>query len=429
MSNILFAWELGGNIGHLAKQLMIARSLQQRGHCCSFAVRDVSTAFTLFAADNFEINQAPFYFDPAGESQLLISFADILSVNGFEPFETLRLLVEEWHALFVRTSPDVVITEFSPIAVLAAKLHGKSVLRIDNGFGSPPDQQPFPSFRPWIATSSGQIFESEQKLLENINQLCGHLRHSPFKSLQDMLSTEVDLLTTVPELDHYPVRNYGMYVGPLFNLADGVKVEWSQSDRSRIFVYLRNFDGLEFVLRTLDDNSLDVIAVLPGIDENIAVRYAGRFFQIFKEPVFLPDILPHTDIAITNGGHGLASLFMMKGIPMIVIPQMLEQLMTANNIERLGIGLSVNHDQVPKSFVQTLARLFLDDSLRKQAIKLSQKYADYDQNPVLENISDTIEGVMRRKYNTSLTLKNSWSLPYDCLPGREATIMKSVPTV
>ena len=308
-------------------------------------------------------------------------------------------------------------------------------VRIDRGASRHPpapnnrSSRPISSFRPWLGISSEQVLASEMKLLENINQLCGHLRHSPFKSLQDMLSTEVDLLTTVPELDHYPVRNAGMFVGPVFNLSDGIKVEWSQSDRSRIFVYLRDFDGLEFVLKTLNDPSLDVIAVLPGIDENLSVRYAGEFFQIFKEPVFLPDIMPQTDIAITNGGHGLASLFMLRGIPMIVIPQILEQLMTANNIERLGIGISVNHDQVLKSFAQALARFFIDDSFREKAIKLSLKYADYDQNLVLENISDTIEGVMRRKYNTSLTFKNSWSLPYDCLPGGEATLMKSVPTV
>ena len=41
MARILIAWELGANLGHLLRQLMIARELRRRDHQVLFACRDL----------------------------------------------------------------------------------------------------------------------------------------------------------------------------------------------------------------------------------------------------------------------------------------------------------------------------------------------------------------------------------------------------
>lgn len=423
MSNILFAWELGGNLGHLAKQMMIARALRQRGHRCLFAARDVAVASTLLTNNGFEFVQAPFHCTPEGEAKVLTSYADILSVNGFGTPELLSGLVHAWFVLLERFRPEVIVIEYSPTVLFAAKLTGIPMIQIDTGFGYPPNEVPFPNFRPWLGITATEQFATEQALLATVNTVCSRLGGTPFSSLQQMLTTGTDLLATVPELDHYQGRRFGCYVGPLFNISDGCEAFWPEKSGSRIFVYLRPFDGLEVVLKALSERSLVIIAVIPGIDAQLAAKYSCKRFQIIANPVQMSGILPVTDIAITHAGHGLASACVQFGVPMLLIPQMIEQLMTTQNLERLGVGIRVNHDQVAEKFAQGLDRLLTEQTFRKNARTLASKYEVYDQEKVLENMADTIEGIINRKTTISLKHNCSYSLPISCLPGTPTELL------
>lgn len=52
------AWELGGNLGHVAVMLAVARELRARGHGVVFALRDLTHA-GLIARDKFAFFPAP----------------------------------------------------------------------------------------------------------------------------------------------------------------------------------------------------------------------------------------------------------------------------------------------------------------------------------------------------------------------------------
>ena len=49
MAKILFAWELGGDYGHLARLLPLARELLARGHRPIFVLRDLLGAEAILA--------------------------------------------------------------------------------------------------------------------------------------------------------------------------------------------------------------------------------------------------------------------------------------------------------------------------------------------------------------------------------------------
>jgi UDP:flavonoid glycosyltransferase YjiC (YdhE family) len=391
MSNILFTWEMGGNWGHIAKQLIITRALRQRGHRCLFAARDVLTATFQMAGERFDILQAPFYSTPEGESRLLFSYADILSVNGFDAQEPLSQLVKEWHAIFDKVAPDAVVADFAPTALLAAKLKGIPVLRVDTGFGLPPNEAPYPSFRPWHHVSREDLLAREQRLLGHINQICVKRMFPAFSSLQEAFRTGGDLLLTFPELDHYTGRRNGKYVGPIFNLDEGADMEWPDGSVTCIFVYLRPFEGLKTILRTLSSSGCNVIASIPGIGDDLLTTFSSPSFRISRSPVRLTHLLAKTDIVITHGGHGLASACLLAGVPMLLLPQVAEQLMTVYNFERLGIGKGVRCDEVAVKFAPALRRMLKDSSYRENAGRLSLKYAGYDQTDVVRKICMAIE--------------------------------------
>ena len=52
MARILFAWELGANLGHLGALVTLAKALRSRGHEAMFAVRDLAASATVAAPES-----------------------------------------------------------------------------------------------------------------------------------------------------------------------------------------------------------------------------------------------------------------------------------------------------------------------------------------------------------------------------------------
>jgi UDP:flavonoid glycosyltransferase YjiC (YdhE family) len=391
MSNILFTWEMGAGTGHLVRHLPIARLMRQRGHEVLFAIRERDIFIALAGEEGFASVQAPCCIDSEAASRELLNYADILAANGFGDASHLSLLMDKWVFIFQEFRPDVVVAQFAPSSILAAYLLRIPALLVDCGFGCPPDEAPFPCFRPWLNISRETLMIREQRVLGHINQVCAERSVPTFSSLQKVFRTSAGMLLTVPELDHYTGRRDGRYIGPIVMLDDGVETEWPEGSAPRIFVYLRPFDELLTILQILSASGCNVIANLPGIGDDIRSAFTSQFFRISTTAVRLSRLLPTADIVINYGGHGLASACLLAGAPMLVVPQLAEQLMTAHNFERLGIGEGVRCDEVAVKFAPALRRMLKDSSYRENAGRLSHKYAGYDQAEVIRRLCDTIE--------------------------------------
>jgi UDP:flavonoid glycosyltransferase YjiC (YdhE family) len=391
MSRVLLTWELGYNLGHLVRHLPVARLLKERGHEVLFALRERDVYRAMIAEGGFASVQAPFCFDREAASRELLSYVDILAANGFGDPGHLSGLMDGWSAICRQFRPDVVVAQSSPSSLLAAHLERIPAMRLDCGFGCPPDESPFPGFRPWLNVGWEELLAREQRVLGHVNLVCAGCGAPRFSSLQEVFRTADDLLLTVPELDHYTGRRGGSYLGPICNLDEGVDVEWPEGPARRIFVYLRPFEGLPAILQIISSGGCGVIAALPGAGDDLCSAYSSPSFRISTAPVRLSRLLPDADIAITHGGHGLASACLLAGVPMLLVPQVAEQLMTVYNYERLGIGKGVRSDEVGAKFSSAFMRMLGDPSYRENAGRLSRKYAGYDQAEVVRRLSAAIE--------------------------------------
>jgi UDP:flavonoid glycosyltransferase YjiC (YdhE family) len=398
MSNVLFTWELGGGFGHLVRHLPLARILRQRGHEVLFAAKELDGVRNLVTKEGFPCVFSPFSFDSTAAALELLNYADILAANGFSDEKSLSAVLAGWFSIFKEFQPDVLVAQSAPSSVFAAKLSGVPCMRVDCGFGSPPSEAPFPCFRPWLDVKQQELQGREDRVLGVINQACSDNGSSSFTSLQEVFKTSADLLLTVPELDHYTGRQNGTYVGPVFNIEEGESVEWTEGSAPRIFVYLRPFEGLPAILHILSSSGCNIIAALPGVGDDIRAAFASPSFQIHSQPVRLAPLLSSTHIAITHGGHGLASACLLAGVPMLLVPQVAEQLMTVYNFERLGIGKGVRFDEVGSKFSAAFMRMLMDSSYRENAGRLSRKYAGYDQERTIMRLCDAVE--LRAKSQT-----------------------------
>ncbi|MBC2731588.1 hypothetical protein [Thiobacillus sp.] len=393
---ILFAWEIGGNLGHIAKYLPLLRLLRQRGHELLFASKEIELAQHLLAPEGIAHVQAPLVTRFTGRIREPASFADILAEIGFADTNALAALLSGWRNLFDLFKPDVLVAEYAPAAQFAARLYGVPCLNLSTGFEHPPDVQPFPLFRPWLKLSTEALLKKEAKLLDVANTVLTRQGIAPMSRLQDVLKTDLSLLTTLPELDHYGARKRASYIGPMFTLADGLTQNWAGHPGPRIFAYLRPYPELPYMLDALSDSNASVLAVVPGIGIERAATYSNERLHIFGEQLKLAPLLPDMDLAITHGGHGLAGAFLLHGVPMLTIPTNIEQYMLSGRLTQLGVGKQVTSDRVKFDFTSSIAQIVEAPSCREQARVISKKYAGYDADRMVSRVANTIERLPRQ---------------------------------
>lgn len=391
MSRILLAWELGDNYGHIATLLPVARILRQRGHQILFVVKNHSAAGELLKDEDFRCITSPRVSPTIPRRQPPASFADILFGVGFGCPHALAVLVQSWRKIFDDFKPDIAVTQYAPIARLSACLSGLPCLQLHTGFECPPDTRPFPSFRRHLRLSPEDLLARERTLLANINLVSSHGGHDGFESLQEVLKGDVDLLATLPELDHYRSRSGGCYIGPISLREDGIPLQWFGRKSRRLFVYLRPFPGIEAILKILKEQDAEVIVCVPGIDRRLLIKFGSEFLRISSSCVRLSEILTGMDVAITHAGHGTTAAVFLAGVPMLMIPTTVEQWLMSSNIVSQGSGIGLSKKRVAESFAGALKMLLDDQGYQRKAAELARKYADYDQNRVIMRIANTIE--------------------------------------
>src|SRR5213596_1969503 len=111
MATVLFAWELGGGLGHMMQMAPLARALVRRAHRVYVALREVAEAESAFAGSDVCYLEAPHY-RPGGRPPAFAvtrTFAHILGNVGWDEDRRLFALLCSWANLFALTKPDVVV--------------------------------------------------------------------------------------------------------------------------------------------------------------------------------------------------------------------------------------------------------------------------------------------------------------------------------
>lgn len=392
---ILLAWELGGNYGHLAKLIGIAQGLRQKGHDVLFAVRDIAVAGQLLGSENFTYVQSPRHAIPVKRCLRPVSFADILVGAGFGSCQVLEPMLCRWREIFINRQIDVLVAQYAPVAQFTARWLTVPCLALHTGFESPPAVSPFPCFRPGQRVTRERLLKREAKIVREINKISCIQSQATFsyRSLQEIITSDLSLLATLPELDHYPRRQNGRYIGPLAMLDYGVSLSWEKKSTLRIFLYLRPFPGIESLLHVLSQSGADVIACIPGVGRETIALYRNSTVRIFPEIVRLSSLLPDMTMAITHGGHGTASSALLAGVPMLLLPTTIEQWLMSRSIERLGAGLGLRRDRIKETFSPALKTLLGNPSYTAGAQKIAAKYVNYNQQQTITRLVNTIEGI------------------------------------
>lgn len=396
MASVLLAWELGAGLGHCAKLAPIAAALVESGHQVYFAARDVTTAQKVFKDIAVTHLQAPCLMGkPANVIANPRSFTHILHNTGFGSDSQLTSLVVSWRNLIELVSPDLVICEHAPSALLASRWCPVRRIVVGTGFSLPPDVAPLPDLRPWTDVGPFDLVGDERKILDQVNRLLSQ-DGLPTLSRLGNLYGDVDdsFLMTYPELDHHPNRPITTYRG-VMPPSGGATVEWPDGQGPRIFAYLKPPPPawqLGQLLELLSELPVRTIAYVP--DEKTAgqAKKKGQL-RVYTSPVEIASLAGSCDLAILNGTAGAGTHFLLAGVPLLMLPFFLEQVVFSRRVVQMGAGLMAD----PGSLQQIVARLWTllqVDSYRERANQFASRYASYNAEQQQGEIMRRIEAIL-----------------------------------
>jgi UDP:flavonoid glycosyltransferase YjiC (YdhE family) len=342
MARVLYAWELGGNSGHLIGFAPIAAQLEQQGHKILYVVRDLRAAVQQFGAGKALLAQAP-HAPPIARTKVQpASYAEMLAMLGYADATTLAGMVQGWLDLIRLFRPKVLVADYAPTAGLAARIAHIPCVRLDLGFMRPPRREPMPSMLPWEDIPVERLLRSEEQVLKRVNSVMRTFGARPLEKLADMLHAEEHFLLTFPELDHYEDRGEEQYDGPFYTDSIGEPRDWPKDDRPRVLAYLRSGPGLEITLDAIASTGATAHCFVPSASAEVAARLATRGINLSTTPLNVKELLANADATVSYGSHGFVAASLMAGVPCVLLPTDVEKAGLARRVVQLGAGLALN---------------------------------------------------------------------------------------
>jgi hypothetical protein len=377
MARILFAWEMGRNLGHLSRDLPLARACRDAGHHVVMTAPDLRAAGALLRDEGLPLVQAPMLNRVDAPRPAPVNFADMLLHLGYADEATLAGALAGWRGLFELGRPDVVVFDHAPTALIAARQLGIPVLVQGTGFEIPPGGSPMPGFRPWEPVDRERLEQAEADVLRRINGELLRFGALPLERLADLFVTPHTLLTTFPELDPFGPRDGAHYVGPVFALPSPKESRGGpRLERGGVFAYLRkDIPGCEALLQALQALRVDVLCAVPDLPDEWAARYPRLRFV--AGTIDIHAVLPEAALVITSGAGTIATA-LLAGVPVLVIPQFVEQYLAGLALQRTGAGLTMRDRRNKGLCTAMLDQLLNGTRYREAARAFAQRHASFD---------------------------------------------------
>jgi hypothetical protein len=378
----MFAWELGGGLGHLIQMQPLAEDLVAQGHRVYVALRNLSGAAAVFGRSGVSFLQAPSKVCSGPPLfRRTDNFAQILANVGWADYGELFAIACGWRNLFRLTRPDLILFDHSPTALLASRGLPARRAVIGSGFCVPPDACPFPPYSLNAAAADlDKLLASEQALLRRANRLLAQWRQPPMERLGQLYGeADQTFLLTFPELDHHTDRPAGgRYWGPV-NGTGGKPPQWPEANGRRVYAYLKRFPALSDLLAALRDRGNPTLVYADGITPATRARFECATLRFETERLDLARVGRECDLAILNANHGTTSTMLMAGKPILQLPLVLEQQLMAAAVRRIGAGeVAPVKEGSAERIGQKLDLLLTDDRCGRAAAQFAARHADFN---------------------------------------------------
>lgn len=394
MARVMLAWELGGGAGHLHKLQPLIDPLQKRGHSLVAAVKDVAGARRVFGDAGMPIFPAPLWYGSTLGMRPAASFAEVLFRVGYLEPDDIAAQAASWAGLLRLNQVQLLIAEHAPTAIIAARTLGIPYLTIGTGFSVPPDISPMPSLEPWHRVPPNRLQQADQQATATINKVLDDAAVEPIDNLAALYHSHPTLMLTLPELDHYGVRDNVRYWGPLVgrNRPKPAPV-WPSGKGEKVFVYLhpgyRQFNGM---LQQLLKAPYRSLIVAPGVPGPMASKLSNDRVRLTSQAVDMKAVVKSCRVIMNHAAHGTMAHVFSYGRPMLLLPNFVEQTVLAWRASNQKLGLMANPDPSKHNYKAMISRFLDSKELFEHTDALAQRYRanPFDDNELYDHLDQQI---------------------------------------
>lgn len=397
MANIVFAWELGGGLGHLVRYRLLIERLCAAGHRVSFLAREVARAQRVFAGRPLHYAAAPCgETPPAARIRPPNSFAEVLLNSGYADPADVTARLGRWCELLAPLAPDIVVADYAPGAMLAARVLGLRAVASGNGFYLPPALSPLPPLRYWLPADKPALAASEARLLAHLNLALRVLGGAPAASVAEALLGHDQFVQSFQEFDHAYERPGAEYLGAYPSAEFGLAPVWPAGDGPRLFAYLDPQVLLPELLAAVDAAGARLCVYAPGVDPMLVARTPGVTWM--DGPVDLKQAAAEADAYLSNANINSMMAFLLAGRPQLVVPSTLEKYLVGRRLEMLGAGLSAPR-RAPGDLRAKLHAVLHQRAYRRAAEQFAGRHADRTEADAAARMQARLEAHLRPEIN------------------------------
>lgn len=379
MARVLCAWEYGGDLGHVQRLTSLARALREAGHDPALAFSSLQHAAATSAG--YRCYQAPLTVQAARPDFSPANLSHVLLQLGFQDPSGLEAPVRAWLSILALEKPDVLVADYAPVSLLAARIAGVPAVTIGSGFSSPPRVSPLPALRTWTATPEEQLRAHDEAATAAANRALSALGGTPLENAAQLFAGRDDILCTYPELDPFGPREGAEYLGPLDDAMPGAEETWPDDHRPRILAYLKpRYPGFGKVVAAIQASGASALVVAPGLRPADVQALSSPRVRVIPRAITLAPVLAACDLCVGHAGLGFTAKALSAGVPLAMLPMHLEQLLMAQHAQALGAG-TFHKPPAPGSpaidYAAWIAGLLADPAIRAAAQEQRARFARF----------------------------------------------------
>jgi UDP:flavonoid glycosyltransferase YjiC (YdhE family) len=291
--------------------------------------------------------------------------------------------------------PDVMVCDFSPSALLAARCRGIKTIRIGGSYFSPTNMYPMPNL--FIMQGARYVkpesVTTENNVTKNINTALENLGYPTIKQLGDIFDAGKTITMGFLETDHMLVPDGREYYG-IIRGSGKEQIEWPSSEdpnAPKVFVYTYQCGALAALLTFFRKQNYRVIVRDNNLDESFKQLFHYDNIVFTKQILNFETLGQEADLCVTNGNFTSTIEFLLSGCKVLMIPTHGEQTIVSLKIERSGLGrmfLELNDEHAKIAGV--VHNLMMDKQIAENVKVFAEKYRHLTQDIVIENIINEI---------------------------------------
>ena len=383
MTRVLLCNEAAAGSGHVTALASIARALRPECRIQAILPRPEHAEMLAPLCERLDLGPQIRRMPGLSPSRGL-SWPNWLYNRGFGDHDVLRRRFTWWREVLSAIRPDLVVAEFAPNALMAARSLGIRSTLAGATYYTPPSSLPrFPDLlTPEAATAHGAPPDpaapaDEDSLCSTINEALVPLGLPQLDRLAALYTADLSLPRGLSLCDPYAEWREAPLILPLPRLP-----ATSDDEGDEIFIY---FSGKELkepaICEALNRLPLPARLVAPHLtSEQVRILSANPRLRIAESKLPPDTIVARSRVILCAGQSGTLGLALLAGVPVLALPMQHEQL---SNALRASAQIDTcrmlpRQHRTAARIVDTLAELYHDPALqhraRRHARPLRQSY-------------------------------------------------------